>query len=156
MNEQKTFDSWHIVTLMNQSRSSSFVYNFVIFFLFFLFWICCFICEFHFQSKQKNLDSFVFTKLKMYQNPLFEEINSQFSNESTFNSIEKKIFDSCWNICESWKTKKKMMKHYLIKCFETWFNKTTCCINENYMTKNTIMKTIWWTKQSTSWNKLCI
>ena len=85
-----TFDSWHIVILINRSRNSPFVDNFIIFFS--LFWICCFICEFRFQPKQENLDSFVFIKFKMYQNlfcsknqqSVFKWINFQFYWKNNF------------------------------------------------------------------------
>ena len=121
---------------MNQSRSSSFVDNFVIFFL---FWICCFICEFHFQSKQKNFDSFVFIKFKMYQNPFCsKESTVSFQMNQLSILLKKKLLIHVVISQNLEKKREKAMKQYLKKCFETWFDKINCCIDENYLMKNTI------------------
>ena len=142
---------------MNRSRNLLFVDNFVISFFSFLFWICCFICEFYFQLKQKNLDSFVFTKFKMYQNPLCSKESTVSFQMNQFSILLKRELLIHVVISQNFeKKRKKAMKQYLKKCFETWFDKTNCYIDENYLIKNTIMKTIWWKKQSTPWSKLYI
>ena len=155
MDEQETFDNWHIVTLVNRSRSSSFVDNFVISLFFSLFWICCFICGFRFQPRQKNLDSFVSTKFKMYQNPFCSKKSTvSFQMNQLPILLEKELLIHVIINQNLEKKRKETMKRYLEKCFETWFDKTNCCIDENYLMKNTIVKAIWWKKQSTPWSKL--
>ena len=130
MDEQKTFDSWHIIILMNQSRSSLFVDNFIV--IFFLFWICFFICEFYFQLKQKNFDLFLFIKFKIYQNPFYlKKSTVSFQMNQLSILLKKKLLIHVVISQNFEKKRKKVMKWYLKKCFKTWFDKTNCCIDKN-------------------------
>ena len=157
MNELETIDTEHIEFLMNQWCSSSAVSSFVIYLLFSSYGILNSICESHFLQMRKNLHPFVFINFKMYQNPFCSKKSIVSFQMNQFSILLKKKFLIHVEISVNLeKQKKKTMKHYLIKCFKTWFDKTNCCIDENYMTKNTIMKTIWWIKQSTPWSKLYI
>ena len=107
MDELKTTDNEHTEFLMNQWCSSSIVDNFAIYFFFsmrnfeFHLWIS------FFTNAERSASVCVHQFQNISKSALFERISSQFSNESIFNSIEEEIFDSCWNICEFWKAKKK-------------------------------------------------
>ena len=156
MNELKTIDNEHIEFLMNQWCSSSVVDSFVIYFFFlhaklwvpfvnFIFYKCEKICI-HLCSSISKCIKIHFVQKN--QQSVFKWIN--------FQSYWKNFFWFMLKYLWILKNKKKMMKHYLIKCFETWFDKIDYCIDENYTTKNTTVKAIWWTEQSTPWNKLYI
>ena len=151
MNEQKTFDNWHIIIFMNQSRNSLFVDNFVIFFCF--EFVVSFV-GFVFNQNKKSLIRLFSPKSKCIKILFVQRNEYSVCWWINFQFYWKKNFDSCCNKSKSWKKKwwnniwKNVLKHDLIKLIVV------------------LIKIIWWKIQSwklfdeknnsTLWNKLYI